>query len=198
MLDSRYELIIAKPTPKARGMNKALSGSSMIKAGIKTDKMQASASKRATAVMLLPLRTARARDAPPWNCAWMFSTSTVASSTKMPMANAKPPSDMILMLLPVKYKPNRDPKRASGIFATTTITLRQSPKNNRIINPVSAAPITPSVPTLLMAVNTVGDSSNSKLILTSGGNTSRKAGMAAWIFATTSSVLAVSFFKIGK
>ncbi len=31
---------------------------------------------------------------------WMFSTSTVASSTSMPMASASPPSVMMLMVWP--------------------------------------------------------------------------------------------------
>ncbi len=128
----------------------------------------------------------------------MFSTSTVASSTRMPIASARPPSDMMLMLLPVMYSPNSDPISASGMFDTTTITLRQSPRNNMIIKPVSAAPMIPSVPTLLMAVTTVGDSSNSKPIFTSLGKTSRKADIAAWMLATTSSVLAVSFFRMGR
>ncbi len=65
VLESRYELIIAKPTPKANGMNSARRGSSMMKAGMNTDKIHASARSRATAVMLLPRRTARARVAPP-------------------------------------------------------------------------------------------------------------------------------------
>ena len=64
--------------------------------------MHAKANKRATAVILLPFRTALAKEAPPWNWAWMFSTSTVASSTRIPIAKANPPSVMMLRLLPVR------------------------------------------------------------------------------------------------
>ena len=128
----------------------------------------------------------------------MFSISTVASSTRIPIARANPPSDMMLMLLPVMYNPNNEPMRASGILHTTTITLRISPRNSRIINPVRPAPINPSVPTLFIAVTTVGDSSNSKLILTSSGNTDLKNGIASAIFFTTVRVEAVSFLMIGR
>ena len=67
--------------------------------GTNTARMQSIASKRGTAVSELPRRTATATDSvlPIW--AWMFSTSTVASSTRMPTANDRPPSVIKLIVL---------------------------------------------------------------------------------------------------
>ena len=77
------------------------------------------------------------------------------------MANASPPNDMMLIVFPVSHRPTRELVKDKGMLTSTTITLRKSWRNSKIINPVSAAPITPSVATLLMAARTVGDSSNS-------------------------------------
>ena len=109
----------------------------MMNAGMNTDRMHSSASRRGTAVIRLPWRTAEAMLSvrPIWT--WMFSTVTVDSSTRMPMARAIPPSDMMLIVLPVIQSPNSEPSRASGMFETTTITLRMSRRNRRIISPVS-------------------------------------------------------------
>ncbi len=87
-------------------------------------------------------------------------------STRIPIDSAMPPSDMMLIVLPVSQSPTNDPSKASGMMATTTTTLLRSRRNRKIISPVKPAPISPSVATLSTAASTVGDSSNSKLILT--------------------------------
>ncbi len=53
VLESMYDEIIANPTAKVSGMKSERSGSSMMKAGINTDRMHNSASNRGTAVALL-------------------------------------------------------------------------------------------------------------------------------------------------
>ena len=120
----------------------------------------------------------------------------------MPIANASPPSDMMLIVLPVSQRPKSDPSRARGIFETTTITLRMSPKKIMIISPVRHAPISPSVATLSTAASTVGDSSNWKLSLTSGSMSGRIALRNSSIdlrtSETTVSVEPVSFLMIGR
>ena len=73
----------------------------------------------------------------------MFSTSTVASSTRMPIARASPPSVIRLIVLPDSHSPITAAISASGILSTTTSTLRQSRRNNSTISPVSTAPSTP-------------------------------------------------------
>ena len=116
----------------------------------------------------------------------------------MPIASAMPPSDMTLIVLPVTQSPHNDPMSASGMLDTTTTTLLRSRRNSRIISPVKPAPIIPSLATLSTAATTVGDSSNSKLIVTSLGTASRNFRIDLWTSATTVSVDPVSFLMIGR
>ena len=58
VLESRYDEIMAKPTPRVSGMNSDRSGSSMMNAGMNTDRMQSRARSRGTAVALLAFSTA--------------------------------------------------------------------------------------------------------------------------------------------
>ena len=198
VLESRYDEIMANPTPKVSGMNNDLKGSCMMNAGMNTDSMQSNARSRGTAVALLACKTADAMFGvcPIWTCT--FSIVTVASSTRMPIASAMPPSDMMLIVFLVIQRPNRDPSSASGMLETTTSTLLGSRKNSRIMSPVSPAPIMPSVATLSTAATTVGDSSNSKLTVTSLGTASRNNCIDLLTSATTVSVEPVSFLMIGK
>src|ERR1700722_4216867 len=198
MLESRYDEIMANPTPKVRGINSDRSGSVMMNAGINTDRMQSSAKSRGTAVALLACSTAVATLGACSICTCTFSIVTVASSTKMPIASAMPPKDMMMIVLPVIHSPTNDPNNASGILDTTTSTLLGSPRNNRIISPVKPAPIRPSVATLSTAATTVGDSSNSKLTFTSLGTASRNNCIDLWTSATTVKVDPVSFLMIGR
>src|SRR5438270_12763720 len=201
VLDSRYDEIMANPTPRVRGMNSDRSGSPMMNAGMNTDRMQSKASSRGTAVIRLPWSTAEAMLSVCCICTCTFSTVTVDSSTRMPIASAMPPSDMMLIVLPVSQSPNSEPSSASGILATTTSTLLQSLRNRRIIRPVKQAPIAPSVATLSTAWTTVGDSSNWKLTFTSLYNelvASRNSGIDLWTSDTTVSVEPVAFLIIGR
>ena len=170
---------MAKPTPRVSGMNNARNGSPMMNAGTNTDSMHSKASRIGTAVALLARSMAVAIFGVCPICTWTFSMITVDISTRMPMDRARPPSDMMLMVLPVNHKPNIDPNNASGMFDTTTITLRGSRRNNRIISPVKPAPIAPSVATLSTAATTVGDSSNSNVTFTSSLPPSARASFDA-------------------
>jgi hypothetical protein len=111
-------------------MNSDRSGSPMMKAGMNTERMQSRARSRGTAVITavirLPWSTAEAMLSVRCICTWMFSTVTVDSSTRMPMASAMPPSDMMLIVLPVSQSPKSDPNRASGMLDTTTLTMKPS------------------------------------------------------------------------
>ena len=59
-------------------------------------------------------RAARAMDSVWRICAWVFSMVTVASSTSMPMASASPPSDMMLIVLPVSHRPTNEAGQRQG------------------------------------------------------------------------------------
>ena len=185
------------PTARVSGMKSERTGSFKMNVGMNTERMQSMAKSRAVAVAALARRAARATECVWSNWACVFSIVTTASSTRMPMASAKPPSDMMLSVFPVSHKATRAKVKEQGMLTSTTTTLRTSARNNKIIKPVSPAPIAASVATLQMAARTVGDSSNSYFTVTSSGTTERKSGIDLWIWSTTVSVEAVSFFTTG-
>ena len=107
------DVTIAKPTASDSGTNSARAAPCMKNDGMNTARMQSMASRRGTAV---------SRVAPPHRpgdrfgvcsiCVWMFSTSTVASSTRMPTARARPPSVIRLIVCPVSHRATTAPSRA--------------------------------------------------------------------------------------
>ena len=157
MLERRYDAIIANPTANDKGTNIPRAAPCMKNEEMKTAKMHNIASKRGTTVSSEPSRTARATGSPFCKCAWIFSIDTVASSTKMPMANANPPSVIRLIVWPVNHNATIEQPIAKGIFNTTTKALRQSRRNTRIIKPTKTAPMAPSLTTLRTARVTNGD-----------------------------------------
>ena len=75
---------------------------------------------------------------------WMFSISTVASSTSTPTASARPPSVMMLIVWPVSPEPDHArQQRDRDVSITTMNALRQSRRNSRTIRPVRSAPARP-------------------------------------------------------
>ncbi len=116
-------------------------------AGRKTASTQSMAKSRGTVVSCVPCQTARARLSDLAACVWIFSTATVASSTRIPTASANPPSVIRLSVWPVSHNATKAAKSAKGMFNTTTITLRQSRRNKSTINPVRMAPSAPSLAT---------------------------------------------------
>ena len=88
----------------------------------------------------------------------VFSISTVASSTRMPTASARPPSVITLMVWPSSAQDDQiDVRIDSGIEMQTISVLRQLPRNSRIIRPVSTAAISVSRTTPPMAARTNSD-----------------------------------------
>ncbi len=74
----------------------------------------------------------------------MFSMVTVASSTRMPTASARPPSVMMFKVSPAADRAARALRIASGIEVAMMMVERQLPRNSRIIRLVSAAAMMPS------------------------------------------------------
>ena len=66
-----------------------------------------------------PSRTASASGCPRSKWLWMFSMATVASSTRMPMASASPPSVIRLIVCPVSQSATTAAISASGMFNRT-------------------------------------------------------------------------------
>ncbi len=81
----------------------------------------------------------------------MFSIVTVASSTRMPTASASPPKVMMLSVSPSAESVAIEPSTESGIEVAMIRVERQLPRNSKIIRLVSAAAMTPSRMTPLIA-----------------------------------------------
>ena len=84
----------------------------------------------------------------------MFSTSTVASSTRMPTASASPPSVMILIVSPSALSAMMEVRIARGIEVAMMIVLRQLPRKVRIMKAVRHAAISVSLTTPVIAPRT--------------------------------------------
>ena len=123
---------------------------------------------------------------------WTFSSSTVASSTRMPTARAMPPSVMVLSVCPKPHSTMMDVKIESGIEVATIKVLRHEPRKRRIMSAVNPAAIAPSLSTPVTAARTKTDWSKRKSTLSSGGTCSWMAGIAARMRLTTLSVEAPS------
>ncbi len=84
----------------------------------------------------------------------MFSTSTVASSTRMPTARASPPRVMILMVSPIALSRMMEVRIARGIEVAMITVLRQLPRKVRIMKAVRHAAMSVSRTTPLIAPRT--------------------------------------------
>ena len=87
----------------------------------------------------------------------MFSMVTVASSTRMPTARARPPSVMMLMVSPSAERQATDVRMESGMEMVMISVLRQLPRKSKIIRPVRPAAMMPSRMTPEIAARTKMD-----------------------------------------
>ena len=63
------------------------------------------------------------------NCVWMFSTTTTAASTRMPMATASPPRDMRLAETPSTRMRIKVASTDSGSIKATVSAARRLPRS---------------------------------------------------------------------
>ena len=122
---------MANPTASVNGMKSERTGSLRMNVGMNTERMQSIARSRTVAVVALARRAAQAMESVWAICQWVFSMVTVASSTRMPMARASPPSDMMLMVFPVSHRPISELVSDRGMLMSTTSTLRRSWRKTR-------------------------------------------------------------------
>ena len=87
--------------------------------------MQSVETSAGTAISAAPSRMARSTGLPIACCRWKFSTSTVASSTRMPTASAIPPSVMRLIVCPNQLSTMIETRSESGMEVITTTVERQ-------------------------------------------------------------------------
>ena len=158
--------------------------------------MQSVLTKAGSAISCAPSRIAVSSDFPNDICRWMFSISTVASSTRMPTARASPPSVMRLIVSPSALSTASDASTLSGIDTAMINVLRHDPRNSRIIKAVRLAAITPSWMTPSTAARTKSDWSPNSFTSSSGVSPARIRGIASFTLATTSSVDATPLFRI--
>ncbi len=98
--------------------------------------MQSVETSAGTAICAAPSRMAWCRSWPSSMKRSMFSMVTVASSTRMPTASARPPSVMMLMVSCRKLSTITEVRMESGIETAMIRVLRQLPRKTRIMSPV--------------------------------------------------------------
>ncbi|MNP09141.1 hypothetical protein D3C76_1012340 [compost metagenome] len=165
--------------------------------GTNTTQMQRSETKAGPTICRAPSRMARLTVLPCSRCQLMFSIVTVASSTRIPTANAKPPSVMTLSVWPLMASNAIAESTAKGIEAAMINVERQLPRNNRIMALVSSAAMIPSRATLPTDSLTKTEASPSNEVLRAGGRVSLILGSIARIPSTIDSVDMSPFFKAG-
>ncbi len=131
--DRTYDANIDSTTVMASGMNRKRAGPTRRTTGKNTMQMQSVATVSGWITSAEPSRIATVSGFPSAWLRWMFSMTTVALSTSMPMASARPPSVIRLMVCPVTNRPAMPAKIESGIDTETMTVLRQLPRNTRII-----------------------------------------------------------------
>ncbi len=125
----------------------------------------------------------------------MFSIVTVASSTRMPTARARPPSVMMLIVSHNALSTITDVRIDSGIDTAMINVLRQLPRNSRIISAVRQAAITASRTTSATALTKI-DWSPIGLMWSCGGSVCSTRGSSARMLSTTSIVDALPAFRM--
>ena len=126
---------MANTTATASGVNRYFEAPVSSTTGKNTTQMVRVAASAGTATCLAPSRMAWVRFFPPSaRLRWMFSTSTVASSTSMPMASARPPSVMRFNVCPQRKSATMLVRMAMGIELQTIKVERQLPRKKRIIS----------------------------------------------------------------
>ena len=120
---------------------------------------------------------------------------TVASSTKIPTARAKPPRVMMLMVSPIACNTRIDEKIDRGMEMAIMVVIRQLPKNNKSIKAVKSAAIKASWITPFTAALTKIDWSLKKLVSIPLGAKAITVGNFSLIPATTSKVDAPPFLS---
>ncbi len=129
------------------GMKRNLAAPLMKTTGTKTMQMQSVETKAGTAIWEAPSRMACTSRFFWCRLRWMFSISTVASSTRMPTARARPPRVMTFSVSPSQLMMMMETRIESGIEVTTTSVLRQLPRKRRIMRAVRPAAMAASLTT---------------------------------------------------
>src|SRR6266508_2266508 len=161
---------MAKMTAVASGWNKYLAVPLKKKIGTNTMQILSVETNAGTAICMAPSRMARTIGFPMARLRWIFSSSTVASSTRIPTASARPPSVMIFSVSPSAPRTMIEHRIESGMEVATTSVLRQLPRKSRIIKAVRHAAMTPARKTPLIAEGVIAACLTALMILLFLGN----------------------------
>ena len=195
--DRIKELPMANITASAMGRNRYPAMPWSMNIGTNTTQMHNKATKAGPTICLAPSRMAWRTDLPCSRCQLMFSMVTVASSTRMPTASARPPRVITLRVCPLTASKAMADSTANGIDAAMIRVERQLPRNSRIIALVSKAAMRPSRATLPTACLTTVEASPSSEVLSSGGRVSLMRGSMLRMPSTIDRVELLPFFNAG-
>ena len=148
---------MANTTASARGTNRYRAVPARKNIGTKTMQMHSVETKAGTAICAEPSRIAVRSSFPCRRIRSIFSMATVASSTKMPTAKARPPNVIMFIVSPSALSVMMEQRMASGMEMTMTKVVRQLPRKIRIISAVRQAAITASFITDCTAARTNRD-----------------------------------------
>ncbi len=185
---------MAKHTASASGTNKYRATPERKNIGTNTMQIESVETNAGTAICDAPSRMACTISLPWSMLRLMFSISTVASSTRIPTASARPPRVIMLMVWPIALRTIIDVRIESGIETAMISVLRQLPRNTRIMKPVRHAAMIASRTTPLIDASTKMDWSERGLISSWGGRPASICGNNALIPEMMSSVDASPFF----
>ena len=189
---------IANTTAPASGVNRYFAAPVRSSTGTNTTQIESVDTNAGTAICEAPSRIALVSGFFMPRLRWMFSTSTVASSTRMPTASARPPSVITLIVCPNRLRTISEVRIESGIEMQTISVERQLPRNSRIIRPVRPAAIAASRTTPLIAALTNTDWSNSWRTSSEPGSPAVACLSLALMPSTMSSVDASPWRRIGS
>ena len=126
----------------------------------------------------------------------VFSISTSALSTRMPMASARPPRVIRLKVAPASARPMTEQSRARGIEVRTISVERQEPRKSSTTNATRQPTSRISWRTPLTAARTKTDWSKIGSTLSPGGAAARMSGRRARMPSMMSMVEALPSLRI--
>ena len=157
--DRRYDASMANTTASASGRNKYRATPESKNIGANTMQIERVETNAGVAICIALSRTTSSISLSGSAARFrlMFSTSTVASSTRMPTASARPPRVMMLIVCPVTLRTIREVRMASGMEVAMITVLLQLPRKIKIMKAVKHAAISASRTTPLIAPSTKMD-----------------------------------------
>ena len=151
LIATMYEAAIDNTTASARALNRYLATPNRNMTGKNTMQVVMVEASTGSATSSAPSRAACIGSLPCSRWRLMFSSTTTESSTRRPIARAKPPRVMMLIVEPFRYRPNAPARIDSGIERKIANVERKLPRNIRIISEASTEPDTASWARLVTA-----------------------------------------------